>query len=147
MAILHLLRRRFPIRITDPARNPSSEKTIRFFASEVRRIEKILVANRGEIAMRIMRSSRRLGIRTVAVYSDADKDSLHVKFADEAVRIGPPPPKFSYLDASKIIDAALRTGSQVLCFRIFCYNFVFLMLRNCAFLGEGGRDDVFLWSF
>uniref|UniRef100_A0A803LFN3 FACT complex subunit SSRP1 n=1 Tax=Chenopodium quinoa TaxID=63459 RepID=A0A803LFN3_CHEQI len=62
-------------------------------------IEKILVANRGEIACRIMRTAKKLGVRTVAVYSDADRDSRHVKFADEAVRIGPPPAKLSYLQA------------------------------------------------
>ncbi|OVA05413.1 Biotin/lipoyl attachment [Macleaya cordata] len=77
-------------------------------------IEKILVANRGEIACRIMRTSKRLGIRTVAVYSDADKDSLHVKSADEAIRIGPPPARLSYLDASAIIQAAIRTGAQAI---------------------------------
>ncbi|KAL5712538.1 methylcrotonoyl-CoA carboxylase [Ranunculus cassubicifolius] len=75
-------------------------------------IEKILIANRGEIACRIMRTSKRLGIRTVAVYSDADKDSLHVKLADEAIRIGPPPARLSYLNASKIIQAATTTGAQ-----------------------------------
>ncbi|KAK6940781.1 Methylcrotonoyl-CoA carboxylase subunit alpha, BT domain [Dillenia turbinata] len=77
-------------------------------------IEKILVANRGEIACRIMRTAKRLGIRTVAVYSDADKDSLHVKFADEAVRIGQPPARLSYLNASSIIEAANRTGAQAI---------------------------------
>ncbi|PON94953.1 Pyruvate carboxylase [Trema orientale] len=77
------------------------------------RIEKILVANRGEIACRIMRTANRLGIRTVAVYSDADRNSLHVKSADEAVRIGPPPARSSYLSASSILEAAARTGAQV----------------------------------
>ncbi|XP_058072459.1 methylcrotonoyl-CoA carboxylase subunit alpha, mitochondrial isoform X3 [Magnolia sinica] len=77
-----------------------------------RSIEKILIANRGEIACRIMRTSKRLGIRTVAVYSDADQHSLHVKSADEAVRIGPPPARSSYLSASAIIQAAIRTGAQ-----------------------------------
>ncbi|XP_010938258.1 methylcrotonoyl-CoA carboxylase subunit alpha, mitochondrial isoform X2 [Elaeis guineensis] len=75
-------------------------------------IEKILVANRGEIACRIMRTAKRLGIRTVAVYSDADREALHVKSADEAVRIGPPLARASYLNASAIVEAALRTGVQ-----------------------------------
>ncbi|KAL2935848.1 Methylcrotonoyl-CoA carboxylase subunit alpha mitochondrial [Bienertia sinuspersici] len=77
-------------------------------------IEKILVANRGEIACRIMRTAKRLGIRTVAVYSDADRDSLHVKSADEAVRIGPPPAKLSYLQSNSIIEAARITGAQAI---------------------------------
>lgn len=77
-------------------------------------IEKILVANRGEIACRIMRTAKKLGIRTVAVYSDADRDSRHVKFADEAVRIGPPPAKLSYLQANSIIQAARMTGAQAI---------------------------------
>ncbi|PIA45016.1 hypothetical protein AQUCO_01700521v1 [Aquilegia coerulea] len=77
-------------------------------------IEKILIANRGEIACRIMKTSKRLGIQTVAVYSDADKDSLHVKSADEAIRIGPPPARLSYLNSSHIIQAAHRTGAQAI---------------------------------
>lgn len=76
-------------------------------------IEKVLVANRGEIACRIMRTAKRLGIQTVAVYSDADRDSLHVKSADEAVRIGPPPARLSYLRGAAIMEAAARTGAQV----------------------------------
>jgi 3-methylcrotonyl-CoA carboxylase alpha subunit len=83
-------------------------------ASASNRIEKILVANRGEIACRIMRTAKRLGIRTVAVYSDADRHSLHVKSADEAVRIGPPPARLSYLSASSILEAATRTGAQAI---------------------------------
>ncbi|KAI3966996.1 hypothetical protein MKW92_046123 [Papaver armeniacum] len=77
-------------------------------------IEKILVANRGEIACRIMRTSKRLGIKTVSVYSDADKDSLHVKSSDESIRLGPPPARLSYLNSSAIIQAALRTGAQAI---------------------------------
>lgn len=77
-------------------------------------IEKILIANRGEIACRIMRTAKRLGIRTVAVYSDADRDSLHVKFADEAVRIGPPSAKLSYLKSNSILEAAKITGAQAI---------------------------------
>ena len=76
-------------------------------------IEKVLVANRGEIACRVMRTARRLGVATVAVYSDADRGALHVRAADEAVRIGPPPARESYLNAKAIIDAAHRTGAQV----------------------------------
>ncbi|CAD6269633.1 unnamed protein product [Miscanthus lutarioriparius] len=77
-------------------------------------IEKVLVANRGEIACRVMRTARRLGVATVAVYSDADRGALHVRAADEAVRIGPPPARESYLNAGAIIDAALRTGAQAI---------------------------------
>lgn len=81
--------------------------------SNNQRIEKILIANRGEIACRIIRTAKRLGIRTVAVYSDADRDSLHVKSADEAFRIGPPPARLSYLNSSAIVEVAKRSGSQV----------------------------------
>ena len=72
---------------------------------------KILIANRGEIACRIMRSAARLGIRTVAVYSDADAGALHVAMADEAIRIGPAPASESYLKIDAILDACKRTGT------------------------------------
>ena len=68
---------------------------------------KILIANRGEIALRIIRACRELGIRTVAVYSQADRDSLHVRFADEAVCIGSAPSSGSYLNIPAIISATL----------------------------------------
>lgn len=73
-------------------------------------MKKILVANRGEIALRVMRTARRMGIRTVAVYSEADRRSPHVLFADEAVCIGPPPSNQSYLLGNKIIDLAKSLG-------------------------------------
>jgi acetyl-CoA carboxylase biotin carboxylase subunit len=76
--------------------------------------KKILVANRGEIALRIIRTCREMGIKTVAVYSTADKDSLHVKFADEAVCIGPPPSKESYLNIPSIIAAAEITNADAI---------------------------------
>src|SRR6185436_10136052 len=69
---------------------------------------------RGEIACRVIRTARRLGIRTVAVYSDADRDALHVKQADEARRIGPPPAAESYLDIEAILAAAKATGADAL---------------------------------
>ncbi|HEY6906851.1 MAG TPA: acetyl-CoA carboxylase biotin carboxylase subunit [Ignavibacteriaceae bacterium] len=75
---------------------------------------KILIANRGEIALRVIRTCKELGIRTVAVYSEADKDSLHVTFADEAVCIGPSPSKDSYLKIPLIISAAQITGSDAI---------------------------------
>ena len=75
---------------------------------------KILIANRGEIALRIIRTCKELGIKTVAVYSEADADCLHVTFADEAVCIGPPPGKDSYLKISEIISAAQITGADAI---------------------------------
>jgi acetyl-CoA carboxylase, biotin carboxylase subunit len=77
-------------------------------------IRKVLIANRGEIACRIIRTCRKMGIRTVAVYSDADKDALHVQLADEAVRIGPPPVAESYLQMDAIIEAARSTKADAL---------------------------------
>ncbi|HQK99083.1 MAG TPA: biotin carboxylase N-terminal domain-containing protein, partial [Bacteroidia bacterium] len=75
---------------------------------------KILIANRGEIALRIMRSAREMGIKTVAVYSEADRNALHVRYADESVCIGPPPSNQSYLVIDKIIAAAKSTGAQAI---------------------------------
>jgi acetyl-CoA carboxylase, biotin carboxylase subunit len=77
-------------------------------------IKKILIANRGEIALRVIRACRELGISTVGVYSEADKYSLHVRFADEVVCIGPPQAKDSYLNISQIIAAAEITGSDAI---------------------------------
>jgi propionyl-CoA carboxylase alpha chain len=74
--------------------------------------DKILIANRGEIACRVIRTARRLGIRTVAVYSDADAAAVHVEMADEAVHLGPPPAAQSYLLGEKIIEACKATGAQ-----------------------------------
>ncbi|MBK8026912.1 MAG: acetyl-CoA carboxylase biotin carboxylase subunit [Chloroflexi bacterium] len=77
-------------------------------------IRKILIANRGEIAVRVIRACRDLGIKTVAVYSDADRTALHVRYADEAVYIGPPPPRESYLLGDRIIDAARKTDADAI---------------------------------
>ena len=74
--------------------------------------KKILIANRGEIACRIIKTARRMGIKTVAVYSEADKDALHVEMADEAVAIGPPPAAQSYLVIDKIVGACKATGAE-----------------------------------
>lgn len=77
-------------------------------------IQRILIANRGEIAVRVIRTCREMGIETVAVYSTADKENLHVKLADHAVCIGPPPSAKSYLVKENLIMAALRTGCQAI---------------------------------
>ena len=76
--------------------------------------KKILIANRGEIACRVAATARRLGIRTVAVYSDADASAKHVLACDEAIRIGPAAPKESYLRADRILDAAKATGAEAI---------------------------------
>src|SRR5437868_1280307 len=75
---------------------------------------KILIANRGEIACRIARTARRLGVRTVAVYSDADAHALHVELCDEAFRLGPPPARESYLNSEAIIRIAQQSGAQAI---------------------------------
>ena len=80
----------------------------------MKQITKILIANRGEIACRVMRTANRLGIATVAVYSDADRDALHVRVADEAVHIGAAPAAESYLQVDKIIAAAKETGADAI---------------------------------
>jgi propionyl-CoA carboxylase alpha chain len=74
--------------------------------------KKILIANRGEIACRVIKTARKMGIKTVAVYSDADRDALHVEMADEAVHIGPAPSAQSYLVIDKIVDACKQTGAE-----------------------------------
>src|SRR6202142_2031166 len=76
--------------------------------------QKFLIANRGEIACRIARTARRMGVRTVAVYSEADREALHVAMADEAVAIGSAPARESYLVAERIVAAARSTGAEAI---------------------------------
>src|SRR5512140_2101839 len=76
--------------------------------------KKILIANRGEIAVRVIRACKEMGIATVAVFSEADRRAPHVRLADEAVLIGPPPAKQSYLSIERIIQAARETGAQAI---------------------------------
>ncbi|HWX08118.1 MAG TPA: biotin carboxylase N-terminal domain-containing protein [Bradyrhizobium sp.] len=84
------------------------------FLTSPRPIRSVLIANRGEIALRVMRTCARLGIRTIAVYSDADASALHVKAADEAIRIGPAPARASYLDIDAILAAAKQAGADAI---------------------------------
>jgi propionyl-CoA carboxylase alpha chain len=74
--------------------------------------KKILIANRGEIACRVIRTARAMGIKTVAVYSDADRNAMHVRMADEAVHIGPAPSAQSYLVIDRIVEACRSTGAE-----------------------------------
>ena len=73
---------------------------------------KILIANRGEIACRVIKTARKMGIGTVAIYSDADKQALHVQMADEAIHIGPPPANQSYIVIDKVMEAVKTSGAQ-----------------------------------
>lgn len=90
-------------------------------------LNKVLVANRGEIAVRIIRACRELGIKTVAVYSEADKDALHTRLADEAVCIGPAPSKKSYLNIKNILEAACLTHADSIHPRFW------FLIRKCWF--------------
>ncbi len=74
--------------------------------------KKLLIANRGEIACRVIKTARKMGIKTVAIYSDADRNALHVKMADEAVHIGPPPANQSYIVIDKVMEAVRATGAE-----------------------------------
>src|SRR6202521_3637803 len=75
-------------------------------------LRSVLIANRGESAVRVIRAARALGLRTIAVYSDADRDALHVKLADEAHYIGPAPARASYLDVTRIIEVARKARAE-----------------------------------
>jgi propionyl-CoA carboxylase alpha chain len=106
--------------------------------------EKILIANRGEIACRVIKTARKMGIKTVAVYSDADKEALHVRMADEAVHIGPPPSSESYLVADKILAACKQTGAQAVHpgYGFLSENCDFaeaLAANGIAFIGPGNK--------
>ena len=96
------------------SRRPRSRDLPRDRSASHTVFDKVLIANRGEIALRIVRACRELGVRSVAVYSDADAHAPHVREADEAVRIGPPPSSESYLRADALIAAAQRTGAQAI---------------------------------
>nr|CAI5868997.1 unnamed protein product [Callosobruchus analis] len=105
--------RYFQVSLLKPILNGSVTSSRRY-RSSFKKIEKLLIANRGEIACRIIRSAKRLGIRTVAVYSDADANSLHVSMADEAYNIGPPLASESYLRGDKILEIAQKSRCQAI---------------------------------
>ncbi len=97
--------------------------------------KKILIANRGEIACRVIKSARRMGIKTVAVFSDADRYALHVQMADESVNIGPPPSAQSYLLKDRILQACLDTGAEAV---HPGYGFLSENSEFCELLAENG---------
>lgn len=114
----------------------------RALEDEEKTFDKILIANRGEIACRVMKTCNKLGISTVAVYSEADKNSVHAQMADEAYCVGPPPSNQSYLDMDKILEVIKHTGAQAVHpgYGFLSENRVFaqkLSENNVAFIGPG----------
>ena len=108
--------------------------------------KKVLIANRGEIALRVIRACRELGVQTVAVYSEADRESLHVRFADDDVCIGPAPARESYLNIPRIIAAAEITGADAIHpgYGFLAENAEFAEIcaaSNIAFIGPTARAD------
>nr|WP_321456679.1 acetyl/propionyl/methylcrotonyl-CoA carboxylase subunit alpha [uncultured Cohaesibacter sp.] len=101
--------------------------------------EKILIANRGEIACRVIKSAKKMGIKTIAIYSDADEDAMHVQMADEAVHIGPPPAAQSYLLGDKIIEICKQTGAEAV---HPGYGFLSENAAFCEALGAAGIEFI-----
>lgn len=89
------------------------QRTMKYATTTGQNIAKLLIANRGEIACRVIRTAKKMGIQSVAVYSDADRNSMHVDMADEAYSIGPAPSQQSYLSMEKIIHVAKTSAAQV----------------------------------
>eukprot|EP00884_Botryococcus_braunii_P007562 jgi/Botrbrau1/16807/Bobra.150_2s0034.1 len=102
----------FVSRISEFAAKPVVPRASRRAADSPKAFQKVLIANRGEIAVRVIRACKELGLKTVAVYSEADKDSLHVQLADQAVCIGPAPSPQSYLNIPSLMEAATVTGAD-----------------------------------
>ncbi|KAJ3088438.1 hypothetical protein HK102_008735 [Quaeritorhiza haematococci] len=107
--------------------------------------DKILIANRGEIACRVIRTAKKMGIKTVAIYSDADVNSLHVRLADEAVRVGPAPTSKSYLNIPAILEAIKKTGAQAVHpgYGFLSENFAFVRALDAAgvaFIGPAEKS-------
>ncbi|XP_051013022.1 methylcrotonoyl-CoA carboxylase subunit alpha, mitochondrial [Acomys russatus] len=104
--------RRVPILLLQPREWAWKQRTMKYATSSGRNITKVLIANRGEIACRVIRTAKRMGVRSVAVYSEADRSSMHVDMADEAYSIGPAPSQQSYLAMEKIIQVAKSSAAQ-----------------------------------
>jgi propionyl-CoA carboxylase alpha chain len=107
-------RRRINPAFTQRGGKGTTDKTTKAPAEGLPMFQKILIANRGEIACRVIKTARKMGIRTVAIYSDADVDALHREMADEAVHIGPAPASQSYLVIDKVVEAAKQTGAEAI---------------------------------
>lgn len=105
---------RLPSLLLSPRRWAWKQRTMKYATTTGRNITKVLIANRGEIACRVMRTAKKMGVRSVAVYSEADRNSMHVDMADEAYAIGPAPSQQSYLSMEKIIQVAKISAAQAI---------------------------------